>query len=303
MLLNTGEYKEALDHVVEIISSARSNAAQKASAEMIRMYWLIGNELVARSEWGNKYIETLSKDIRAAFPGIKGFSVRSLKYMAKFAREVDSELCNSYCTIPWGHVVKLLDKTNPGERREWYRQAVIENGWSQIMLDHQIDLQLYERQQLAGKVTNFSRTLPAPESELAQQALKDPYVFDFITAKQGHQEREIEQQMVENVTKTLLELGTGFAFMGRQYHLTVGGEDFYIDLLFYNVMLHSYIVVELKNTAFRPEYTGKLTFYVSAVDGELRGGAITPPSDCCFAKRKTTLWQSIRLRISISLLA
>lgn len=121
MLLNTGEYKESLGHVVKIISSARSNAAQKASAEMILMYWFVGNELVARSEWGNKYIETLSRDIRAAFPGIKGFSARSLKYMAKFAREVDSELCNSYCTIPWGHVVKLLDKTNPGQRRDWYR--------------------------------------------------------------------------------------------------------------------------------------------------------------------------------------
>lgn len=199
-MLNTGEYKESLGRVVKAISSARPNAAQKASAEMIRMYWLIGNELVARSEWGNKYIETMSKDIRAAFPGIRGFSVRSLKYMAKFACEVDSELCNSYCAIPWGHVVKLLDKTNPGERREWYRQAIIENGWSQMMLDHQIDLQLYERQQLAGKVTNFFRTLPAPESELAQQALKDPYVFDFITTRQGHREHEIEQQMVENAT-------------------------------------------------------------------------------------------------------
>lgn len=200
MLLNTGEYKESLGRVVKAISSARPNAAQKASAEMIRMYWLIGNELVARSEWGNKYIETMSKDIRAVFPGIRGFSVRSLKYMAKFACEVDSELCNSYCAIPWGHVVKLLDKTNPGERREWYRQAIIENGWLQMMLDHQIDLQLYERQQLAGKVTNFSRTLPAPESELAQQALKDPYAFDFITTRQGHREHEIEQQMVENAT-------------------------------------------------------------------------------------------------------
>ena len=199
-MLNTDEYKESLGRVVKVISSARSNAAQKASAEMIRMYWLIGNELVASSELGNKYIETLSKDIRAAFPGIRGFSVRSLKYMAKFAREVDSELCNSYCAIPWGHVVKLLDKTNPGERREWYRQAIIENGWLQMMLDHQIDLQLYERQQLAGKVTNFSRTLPAPESELAQQALKDPYVFDFITTRQGHREHEIEQQMAENAT-------------------------------------------------------------------------------------------------------
>ena len=303
MFLNGGEYKESLDHVVEIISVAQSTAVRKASAEMIRMYWLVGNELVERSEWGNKYIETLSKNIRAAFPGIKGFSVRSFKYMAKFAREVDSELCNSYCTIPGGHVVKLLDRTNPGERREWYRRAIIENGWSQIVLDHQIDLQLYERQKLAGKVTNFSRTLPAPESELVQQALKDPCVFDFITTRQGHQEHEIERQMVENVTKTLLELGTGFAFMGRQYHLAVGGEDFYIDLLFYNVMLHSYIVVELKNTAFKPECTGKLTFYVSAVDAELRGEGDNPTIGLLLCKEKTTLWQSIRLRISISLLA
>lgn len=196
MLLNTGEYKESLGHVVKIISSARSNAAQKASAEMIRMYWLIGNELVARSEWGNKYIETLSKDIRAAFPGIKGFSVRSLKYMAKFAREVGSELRSSCCTIPWGHMILLLDKTRLGEERLWYLNVTIENGWSRAVLDHQIDLQLYERQRLAGKVTNFSRALPAPESELAQQALKDPYVFDFITTRQGHQEHEIEQQMV-----------------------------------------------------------------------------------------------------------
>lgn len=286
MLLNTGEYKESLGHVVKIISSARSNAAQKASAEMIRMYWLVGNELVARSEWGNKYIETLSRDIRVAFPGIKGFSVRSLKYMAKFAREVDSELCSSCCTIPWGHMMLLLDKTELGEERLWYLNATIENGWSRAVLDHQIDLRLYERQKLAGKVTNFSRTLPAPESELAQQALKDPYVFDFITTRQGHQEHEIEQQMVENVTKTLLELGMGFAFMGRQYHLAVGGEDYYIDLLFYNVMLHSYIVVELKNTALKPEYTGKLTFYVSAVDGELRGEGDNPTIGLLLCKEK-----------------
>ncbi len=158
----------------------------------------------------------MSKDIRAAFPGIRGFSVRSLKYMAKFACEVDSELCNSYCAIPWGHVVKLLDKTNPGERREWYRQAIIENGWLQMMLDHQIDLQLYERQQLAGKVTNFSRTLPAPESELAQQALKDPYVFDFITTRQGHREHEIEQQMVENATARTRRIAIPVASTSRR---------------------------------------------------------------------------------------
>lgn len=176
--------------------------------------------------------------------------------MAKFAREVDSQLCSSYCTIPWGHIMKLLDKTEPGEMREWYREAIVENGWSQIVLDHQIDLHPYERQALAGKVTNFDRTLPAPDSELAQQALKDPYVFDFITAKQNQQEHDIEEQMLSNATNLLLEPGTGFALVGRQYHLVVGHTDFYIDPLFYNIKLHCCVVVELKNVEFKPEFAG-----------------------------------------------
>lgn len=253
---------------------------------MVRMYWLIGNEINERSEWGNKFIDTLSRDIRSAFPGIKGFSTRSLKYMAKFAREVDSELCNSYCTIPWGHIVKLLDRTKPGDEREWYRNAIVENGWSQVVLDHQIDLKLYERQALAGKVTNFTRTLPAPDSELAQQALKDPYIFDFITAKQGYREHDIEGQMVSNATKLLLELGTGFALVGRQYHLVVGHTDFYIDLLFYNIKLHCYFVVELKNDDFKPEFAGKLSFYISAVDGELAGEGDNPTIGLLLCKSK-----------------
>lgn len=286
MLMNTSEYKDAFERIVDIVSAARASAVQKASAELVRMYWSIGCELNARSEWGNKFIETLSRDIRAAFPGVRGFSVRSLKYMAKFAREVDSKLCNSYCTIPWGHIVKLLDKTDPGSEREWYRQAIIENGWSQVMLDHQIDLKLYERQVIAGKVSNFYRTLPAADSELAQQALKDPYIFDFITAKQDMQEYDIEEQMVNNVTKLLLELGTGFAFMGRQYHLVVGEEDFYIDLLFYNTQLHCYVVVELKNERFKPEFTGQLGFYVAAVDGELAGEHDRPTIGLLLCKTK-----------------
>lgn len=286
MLMNTAAYKDALERIVNIVSTARVNAVQKASAEMVRMYWNIGYELNERAEWGNKFIETLSHDIRATFPGVRGFSVRSLKYMAKFAREVDAQLCNSYCTIPWGHIVKLLDKTVPGSEREWYRQAIVENGWSQVVLDHQIDLKLYERQEIAGKVTNFDRTLPAPDSELAQQTLKDPYIFDFITAKQDMRERDIEEQMVGNVTKLLLELGTGFAFMGRQYHLAVGDEDFYIDLLFYNTRLRCYVVVELKNERFKPEFTGQLGFYVAAVDGELAGEHDRPTIGLLLCKTK-----------------
>lgn len=286
MLMNTSEYKDTLDRVVAIVGQSRANVVQKASAEMVHMYWLVGREVVERSEWGNKFVETLSNDIRTAFPGVKGFSVRSLKYMAKFAREVDSQLCNSYCTIPWGHIVKLLDKTEPGEEREWYRNAIVENGWSQAVLHHQIDLKLYERQALSGKVSNFSRTLPAPDSELAQQALKDPYIFDFITAKQSRLERDIEEQMISNVTSLLLELGTGFAFMGRQYHLIVGGEDFYIDLLFYNTKLRCYVVVELKNDKFKPEFTGQLGFYTAAVDGELAGEHDNPTIGLLLCKEK-----------------
>lgn len=286
MLANNDEYQGMLGRIVDIVNQSRARAAQKASAEMVRMYWHIGGEINANAEWGNKYIDTLSKDIRAAFPGIRGFSVRNLKYMAKFNREVDPELCSSCCTIPWGHIMLLLDKTEPGACREWYVNATIENGWSRAVLDHQIDLKLYERQELTGKVTNFTHTLPEPDSELAQQMLKDPYVFDFITAKQSQQERDIEEQMVSNITKLLLELGTGFALVGRQYHLVVGHTDFYIDLLFYNIKLHSYFVVELKNDEFRPEYTGKLSFYISAVDGELAGKGDGPTIGLLLCKSK-----------------
>lgn len=286
MLMNNGEYRDSLDRIVSIITDARMRALQGANAEVVRMHWLVGGELNERSEWGNKYIDTLSKDIRTTFPGIKGFSARSMKYMAKFNREVSYQLCSSCCTIPWGHIMVLLDKTEPGARREWYIGATVENGWSRPVLVHQIESNLYERQALAGKVTNFRRTLPAPESELAQQELKDPYIFDFITTRQSMMERDIEDQMVANVTSLLLELGTGFAFMGRQYHLNVGGEDFYIDLLFYNVKLHCYIVVEFKNAEFKPEYTGKLSFYVSAIDGELRGEGDNPTIGLLLCKEK-----------------
>ena len=270
MLANNHDCLNALGRIKSEIAEAQNRAVQSANAEVIRLYWRVGRLIDERSLWGSKYLESLSQDIRTAFPGIKGFSVRSMKYMVKFAREVDGQLCSSCCTIPWGHIMFLLDKTDPGTEREWYVQATIENGWSRAVLSHQVETKLYERQALAGKVSNFERTLPAPESELAQQALKDPYIFDFITARQGAVEHEVEDRMMENITRLLLELGTGFAFVGRQYHLSVGEQDFYIDLLFYNIRLRSYVVVELKNAAFKPEFAGKLNFYLSAVDDLLR---------------------------------
>ncbi len=296
MLMNSAEYQTTLQDVVNIIAEAKNRAVQHASATMVRMYWQTGAVLNENKQYGTAFMESLSKDIRAAFPGIRGFSVRSLRYMAKFAREVDAQFCNSYCRIPWGHVVELLDKTEPGERREWYLSATVENGWSRAVLDHQIDLHLYERQQIAGKVSNFERTLPSLDSELVQQALKDPYVFDFITAKQSASEHDIEEQMVSNVTKLLLELGTGFAFMGRQYRLTVGNENFYIDLLFYNTKLRCYVVIELKNEKFKPEFTGQLGFYVAAVDGEMAGEYDNPTIGLLLCKSKDNIVAEYSLR-------
>lgn len=270
MLANNDDYLNALGRIKREIAEAQNRAVQSANAEVIKLYWRVGSVLNDNSRYGKVFIESLAKDIRLAFPGIKGFSARSMWYMQKFATEVDSEFCSSCCRIPWGHIMHLLDKTEQGSEREWYVQATIENGWSRAVLSHQVETKLYERQALAGKVSNFERTLPAPESELAQQALKDPYIFDFITARQGAFEHEVEDRMMENITRLLLELGTGFAFVGRQYHLSVGEQDFYIDLLFYNIRLRSYVVVELKNSAFKPEFAGKLNFYLSAVDDLLR---------------------------------
>lgn len=189
-----------------------------------------------------------------------------------------------------------MDKVKGVKQRLWYAQASIENGWSHAVLIHQIESHLYERQALSGIVNNFSCTLPESESELAQQALKDPFIFDFITAEQSRSERDIEMQMVENVTKVLLELGTGFAFMGNQYHLAVGGEDFYIDLLFYNARLHCYLVVELKNEKFKPGFTGKLGFYVSVVDDVLAGALDNPTIGLVLCKEKNDVVAEYALR-------
>ena len=296
MLANSDEYMDVLERAKREIAESRQRAVTSTNAELVFLYWRIGTLANERSEWGNGFVESLSRDIRAAFPGLKGFSVRSLKYMAKFAREVNLELCNSCCTIPWGHITQILDKTKPGPEREWYVNATIENGWSRAVLVHQIESKLYKRQVLAGKVDNFERTLPAPESELAQQALKDPYIFDFITARQGAVEHEVEERMMENLTGLLLELGTGFAFMGRRHHLVVGGQDFYIDLLFYNVKLRSYIVVELKNAPFKPEFVGKLNFYLSAVDDLLCSEHDNPSIGLLLCKTKDNVVAEYSLR-------
>ena len=191
--------------------------------------------------------------------------------------------------IPWGHNIVLLDKVADMDERKWYIKKSAENGWSRNVLVHQIGSNLYQRQVLADKVTNFDHRLPSPQSELAAQTMKDPYVFDFIPFREDMLERDIEQALVKDVTKLLLELGTGFAFLGNQYHLNVGGDDFYIDLLFYNLNLRCYVVIELKTGEFKPEYAGQLNFYLSAVDGILKKEQDNPSVGLLLCKSKNDL--------------
>lgn len=211
--------------------------------------------------------------------------------MAKFAAAYPSSefVQQAVAQIPWGHNVVLLDKLSHHEERLWYAEKVSENGWSRNVLVHQIESGLYQRQVLTEKISNFENRLPSPQSELATQTMKDPYIFDFIPFKSDMVERDIEKALVKDVTKLLLELGTGFAFLGNQYHLNVGGDDFYIDLLFYNLNLRCYVVIELKTGEFKPEYAGQLNFYLSAVDGILKKEQDNPSIGLLLCKSKNDL--------------
>lgn len=272
MLINNKEYFETIESIKKEIKSAQYKAAVSVNRELIMLYYNIGKVINAHKTWGSKFIDNLAADIKLSFPNTTGYSARNLKYMAKFAATYpDIEFVQTVSAqITWSHNVALLDKVKDDNIRVWYMQKTIENGWSHSVLIHQIESGLYERQAIAEKISNFENRLASPQSELAVQTMKDPYIFDFIPFKEDMVERDIEQALVKDITKLLLELGTGFAFLGNQYHLNVGGDDFYIDLLFYNLNLRCYIVIELKTGEFKPEYAGQLNFYLSAVDGMLK---------------------------------
>ena len=291
MLMNDNEYLNTLECIKAEIRSARYKAAVNVNRELILLYYQIGCVINEHKSWGNKFIDNLAADIRISFPNATGYSVRNLKYMAKFAATYpDIQFVQTVSAqIPWSHNVALLDKVKDLDIRKWYMEKTIENGWSHSVLIHQIESNLYERQAIADKVSNFERRLPAPQSELAMQTMKDPYVFDFIPFKEDMVERDIENALVRDVTRLLLELGTGFAFLGNQYHINVGGDDFYIDLLFYNLNLRCYVVIELKTGDFKPEYAGQINFYLSAVDGILKREDDNPSIGLLLCKSKNNL--------------
>lgn len=267
------DYAGLLADLKARVRSARLAAVVSVNRELLQLYWSIGRDVLARQAregWGAKVIDRLATDLRAEFPEMKGFSPRNLKYMRSFAEAYpDVEFVQrAAAQLPWGHHIKLLDSVaDPAERRFYIEQAV-ELGWSRNVLANQIDSDLFHRQGKA--LTNFHRTLPAPQSELAQQLIKDPYSFEFLAMAEDLLERDLEKGLLDQLKSLILELGKGFSFMGSQYHLEVGGQDYYLDLLFYHVRLRCYVVIELKIEEFKPEFAGKMNFYLSAVDDQLR---------------------------------
>lgn len=291
MLMNSSEYMDLIQSIKIEIQKAQYRAALSVNKELTMLYYNIGRIINEHKSWGNKFIDNLATDLRIAFPEARGYSVRNLKYMAKFAATyTDEEFVQTVSAqIPWSHNTAILDKVKDAEQRVWYINKTSENGWSHSVLIHQIETNLYERQAISEKVSNFQSRLPSPQSELAVQTMKDPYIFDFIPFAEDMVERDIEQALIKDVTRLLLELGTGFAFLGNQYHLNVGGDDFYLDLLFYNLNLRAYVVVELKAGEFKPEYAGKLNFYLSAVDGILKTENDNPSIGLLLCKSKNAL--------------
>ena len=237
-------YGEWLTDLKARIHAAQQRAAITVNTELVRLYWQIGHEILDRQAehgWGGKVIERLAVDLRTAFPDMKGFSRANLHYMRSFAAAWPEESVVQQVVgqLPWGHNLVLLTKLKEKAQRLAYAEAALQFGWSRAVLGIQIERRVLEREGRA--VTNFDRTLPAPQSDLARQSLKDPYKLDFLGLGQDAQEREIERALADHVTAFLLELGAGFAYVGRQVHLEIGGDDFFLDLLFYHVRLHCYV--------------------------------------------------------------
>lgn len=290
-LINTHEYLDVVKKLTSEIKVAQYKTFLGINRELIILYYKVGKEINKHKSWGNKFIENLAHDIKLALPDSTGYSVRNLKYMCKFADIYPDEkfVQQVVAQLPWGHNIILMDKIHDENMREWYIAECCENGWSRAVLVHQIEGRLYERQVLAPKRTNFNHCLMVPQSELATQTMKDPYIFDFVALRKDMHERDIEDALTNDVTKLLLEFGAGFAFLGKQYHLVVGGENFYIDMLFYNINLHCYFVIELKTQEFKPEYAGQVNFYLSAIDAILKKEEDNPTIGLLLCKEKNNI--------------
>lgn len=296
------DYAQWLKGLKGKIRESQFRAVVQVNETLLRLYWDMGREITERqknAQWGSRFLLQLSKDLHGAFPDMKGFSLRNLKYIRLFyqfyegayvprpagspiqdneqsvqrqtlqiGQQVVAQLPDAVFSIPWGHHVVLMSKCHSLQEALFYIQKIIDGNWSRSVLLNMLDTGLYEA---AGKaVTNFAKTLPVPQGDLAQQTLKDPYVFDFLTMRDKFDERDLENALIKDITRFLLELGTGFAYVGHQVRIEVGGKEFFMDLLFYHLKLRCYVVIELKTTPFVPENLGQLGFYVTAVNEQLK---------------------------------
>jgi predicted nuclease of restriction endonuclease-like (RecB) superfamily len=294
-------YLALLQTLKQRIRESHLRASVAVNRELVLLYWRIGGDILVRQErerWGARVIDRLAADLKKAFPEMKGFSPRNLKYMRAFAEAWPEEefVQAVLAQITWYHNLTLLEKVATEPDRIWYAKATIEHGWSRNVLVHQIETALHKRRGTA--VTNFERTLPLPQSDLAQQITKDPYAFDFLMLGENARERELEEGLLAHLRNFLLELGVGFAFVRSQYHLEVGGSDFYIDLLFYHLKLRCFVVVDLKAKAFEPEFAGKMNFYLAAVDDLLRHADDQPNIGLIICKTKDQVLAEYALRNS-----
>lgn len=262
------DFKKIINEVKNQISNTQIEIFQNANMSLLKLYYNIGKIIYDNSEWGNKFIDATAHELKISFPNIKGFSVRNLKSMKKYYSicSQNEKVQIASAQIPWSHNMLILDKIKDNNKRIWYMNETAINGWSYDVLGFQIKSDLYSRQVLGDKPNNFKTTLINPQSDLAKNMMKDPYILNLTKLKEDYIEAELEQAMVEKIKMVLLELGNGFSFIGNQYKIEVSNKDYYIDMLFYHTKLHCYIIVELKNTEFKPEYVGKVNFYLSAVD-------------------------------------
>ena len=270
--IESKEYNTVLVDIKNKIKLSQQKAFSSVNQEMIMLYFNIGSVIETRQKelgWGAKVIDKLSLDISKEFPDMKGFSTRNIKLMVQFCKEycLEEFVQLPVAQIPWTHNIILIQKIKDKNLRYWYMQKVLENGWSKDILVVMIKSEVHKRE--GNLVSNFKNVLPQNDSDLVQQSFKDPYLFDFLSITEPFRERELENSLIKNMEKFLIELGSGFAFVGRQYKLEIGNDDFYIDLLFYHLKLRCFIVVELKKGKFKPEYAGQVNFYCSAVDSVL----------------------------------
>lgn len=301
---NEKNYLSFLGKLKNDIQQARLKAVLTVNEQLLELYWKIGNNILTQQHtegWGAKIIDKLSADLKRSFPDMTGISPRNLKYMRAFAEaypefvQVPLAQIKSTASIvqvplaqlPWYHHITLLDKVKETNERLFYIGQAVQNGWSRNVLVNQIESGLYSRK--GNAITNFSETLPPIQSDLAKEIFKDPYKFDFLSLAETHFEKELEDGLVGHMTKFLLELGSGFSYVGRQYPLNIGGEEFYIDLLFYHLKLRCFVVIELKTGRFIPEYAGKLNFYLNAMDDTLKHESDKPTIGILICKEKNKI--------------